>query len=146
MKRILPDVSELSGVKGIFRFKTDSLVLFWLIGSFQSFIKPKNRCLGLNWVSKSMSQYGEYFCVDIWAISLVIRSSLCIKYSSFVCFLGNEMTTTVVYGRAQSRNLFIKSRLPSKVVFHQRVSSIKGHLPSKVVFHRRSSYIEGILP
>ena len=32
----------------------------------------------------------------------------------------------------------IKSRLPSKVVFHQRSSSIEGRLPSNVVFYRRS--------
>ena len=35
---------------------------------------------------------------------------------------------------------------PSKVVFHQRSSSIKGHLPSKVVFDRRSSSNKGHLP
>ena len=29
----------------------------------------------------------------------------------------------------------IKCRLPSKVFFHQRLSSIKGRLPSRVVFH-----------
>ena len=31
----------------------------------------------------------------------------------------------------------IKGCLPSKVVFHHRLSSIKGHLPSKVVCHQR---------
>ena len=74
-----------------------------------------------------------------------------------------KMTATSVYGRAVARNLSMRSvRLPSKVifhqrwssikgdlpskVFHQRVSSIKGRLPSKVVFYRRSSSIEGRLP
>ena len=33
----------------------------------------------------------------------------------------------------------VKGRLPSKVVFCQRLSSVKSCLPSKVVFHRRSS-------
>ena len=37
-------------------------------------------------------------------------------------------------------------RLPSKIVFHQRVSSIKGRLPLKVVFLQRSSSIKGRLP
>ena len=36
-------------------------------------------------------------------------------------------------------------RLPSKVVFHQRMSSIKDCLPSKVVFHQWSSSNEGYL-
>ena len=37
-------------------------------------------------------------------------------------------------------------RLPSKVFFHQRVSSIKGFLPLKVVFHQRLSSIKCCLP
>ena len=37
-------------------------------------------------------------------------------------------------------------RFPSKVVFHQRSSSVKGCLPSKVVFHQKSSSIKGRLP
>ena len=49
------------------------------------------------------------------------------------------MTATVVYGRAESRNLSDESRLPSKVVVHQRSFSIEGHVPSKIIFHRRSS-------
>ena len=40
----------------------------------------------------------------------------------------------------------IKDRLPSKGVFHQRSSSIKVCPPSKVVFHPRSSFIKGCLP
>ena len=40
----------------------------------------------------------------------------------------------------------IKGRLPSKVVFRQRSSSVKGRLPSKVVFRQRSSSIKGRLP
>ena len=36
--------------------------------------------------------------------------------------------------------------LPSKVVFHQRLSFVKGRLPSKVVFHQRLSSIESCLP
>ena len=39
-----------------------------------------------------------------------------------------------------------KLRLPSKVVFRQRSSSVKGRLPSKVVLHQRLSSIEGRLP
>ena len=38
-----------------------------------------------------------------------------------------------------------KLRLPSKVVFRQRLSSIKGRLPSKVVLHQMLSSIEGRL-
>ena len=50
------------------------------------------------------------------------------------------------------RSSSIKVRPPSKVVFHQRsssikrLSSIKGRVPSKVVFHQRSSFIKGRLP
>ena len=36
---------------------------------------------------------------------------------------------------------FMKHRLPLKVVFHLRSSSIWGHLPIEVVFHLRSSSI-----
>ena len=39
-----------------------------------------------------------------------------------------------------------KDCLPSKVVFHKKLSFIKGCLPSKVVFHQRSSSIKGRLP
>ena len=46
-----------------------------------------------------------------------------------------KMTTKAVYGRAESRNLSIRSHLPLKVVFHQRLSSIEGCLPLKVGFH-----------
>ena len=34
----------------------------------------------------------------------------------------------------------------SKIVFHQRVSSIKGRLPSKVIFHTSLSFLKGCLP
>ena len=37
----------------------------------------------------------------------------------------------------------LKGHLPSKVVFHQMLSSTKGWLPSKIVFHQRSSSIKG---
>ena len=55
-------------------------------------------------------------------------------------------------GRLPSKVVFpqksssIKDRLPSKVVFHQRSSSIKSRLPSKVVFRQRSSSIKANLP
>ena len=39
-----------------------------------------------------------------------------------------------------------KLRLPSKVVFRQRSSSVKGRPPVKVVLHQRLSSIEGRLP
>ena len=38
-----------------------------------------------------------------------------------------------------------KGRLPSKVIFRQRLSSVKGSLPSKVVFCQTSSSIKGCL-
>ena len=57
-----------------------------------------------------------------------------------------KMTPTAVYRRAQSRNLCIRSRLPMKVVFHQRSSSIECWLPLNVVFNQRMSYIKGCLP
>ena len=56
------------------------------------------------------------------------------------------------FGRLPSKVVFhrrsssIEGLLPSKVVFHQRSSSIKGRLPSKVVFHRRLYFIKGRLP
>ena len=59
---------------------------------------------------------------------------------------GEKMTAVVVYGRAQSRNLFITSLLPIKVVFHLNSFSIEGCLPAKVIFYRSSSSIEGRLP
>ena len=64
---------------------------------------------------------------------------------------GLENMTSRRYGKAQSWNVFyshffIKFCLPSKVVFHQRLSSINGCLPSKVIFHHRLSPIEGCLP
>ena len=40
----------------------------------------------------------------------------------------------------------IEGRLTSKVVFHQRSSSVKGHIPSKVVFSQRSYSVKGRLP
>ena len=46
-----------------------------------------------------------------------------------------KMTATAVYGRAQSRNLFVTSLLPIKVTFHQNSSSIKVCLPSKFFVH-----------
>ena len=45
---------------------------------------------------------------------------------------------TVAVVRASPKLRLVKGRLPSKVVFHQRSSSIKGHLPSKFVFHINS--------
>ena len=42
--------------------------------------------------------------------------------------------------------LQIGGHLPSKVIFHQRLSSIKGGPPSKVVFHQRSSSINVVFP
>ena len=53
------------------------------------------------------------------------------------------LPSKVVY---HQRSSSIKSHLPSKVVFHQRLSSIKGHHPSKVIFHQKSSSIKGRLP
>ena len=54
-----------------------------------------------------------------------------------------------ICGRLPSKVVFhlklssIEGCLPSKVVFHLRSSSTKGHLTSKVVFHKRSSSIKG---
>ena len=46
--------------------------------------------------------------------------------------------------KVRSRNYFFQVTL-SKVVFHQRLSSVKGCLPSKVVFLQGSSSIKGPL-
>ena len=43
------------------------------------------------------------------------------------------------------RSYSTKGRLPSKVVFRQRLSSVKGCLPSKVIFHQRSSSVKSHL-
>ena len=43
-------------------------------------------------------------------------------------------------------NLYAKGRLPSEVIFHQRLSSIKGCLPSMAISYQRSSSIKGRLP
>ena len=55
-----------------------------------------------------------------------------------------KMTATAVYGRAETRNLSMKSS-SIEVFFHVRSSSFKVSLPSKVVFHQRSSSIKGRL-
>ena len=57
-----------------------------------------------------------------------------------------KMTATAVYGRAESRNLSIRSHLSLNVVFHQWSSSVKGRLPSKVIFRQWMSSVKGCLP
>ena len=64
--------------------------------------------------------------------------------SSAVCLPATCKSS--LFLRLSSLSSSIEDRLPSKGVFHQKLSSIKGHLPSKVVFHRRSSSIKGCLP
>ena len=47
---------------------------------------------------------------------------------------------------ANGIQFLVRGRLPLKVVFHQKTSSVKGRLLSKVVLCQRSSSIEGCLP
>ena len=56
-----------------------------------------------------------------------------------------KMTATAMYGRAESQNLSIGSRLPLKVVFHRGSSPIEGRLPPKVILHWRWSSVKGRL-
>ena len=68
-----------------------------------------------------------------------------------VLFVFEVVLIVVFHQRVSSikgclQSKLVKGCLPSKVIFHQRSSSIEGRLPSKVVFHRRSSSIEGCLP
>merc|ERR1711942_6470 len=75
-----------------------------------------------------------------------MSSAVCLpamhKYS---LFLRSSSVLSSIEGRLP-KGVFVKRRLPLKVVFRQRLSSIKGCLPSKVVFHRRSCSIKGRLP
>ena len=85
--------------------------------------------------------------------------------SSTVCFPA--MCNSSLFLRSSSLSSSIKGHVPSKVVFHQRLSSIKWCLPSqavkvksykhffsgnilytllKVFFHQRSSSVKGCLP
>ena len=50
---------------------------------------------------------------------------------------GESLATSSVKYCLPSKVSSIKGRLPSKVIFRQRLSSIKGRLLSKFVFHRR---------
>ena len=87
---------------------------------------------------------------------IIIYGLISIQDTTFLvnwCFLKDleteewwKITAKAVYGRAESQNLSIRSRLPLKVVFHRGLSSVKGSLPSKVVFHQRLSSIKGRLP
>ena len=64
--------------------------------------------------------------------------------SSAVCLPA--MCKSSLFLRLSSLSSSIEDRLPSKGVFHQRLSSIEGHLPLKVIFHQRLSSIKGCLP
>ena len=98
---------------------------------------------------------------------LYIKNTAKRNMSSAVCLPA--MCKSSLFLRLSSLSSSIEDRLPSKGVFHQRLSSIEGHLPlrvifhqkfvfhqmsssikcclpSKVVFNRRSSSIEGRLP
>ena len=78
-------------------------------------------------------------------------SILTISWSRF-----NQIIKSRIFLKSTSKGLLknvsdgisrpIKGCLPSKVVFHQRSSSMEGCLSSKVVFHWRSSSIKGCLP
>ena len=83
------------------------------------------------------------------------------RRSSFIKgrLLSSRLPPKVIFHRGSSsmegclplNTSSIKGRLPSKVVFYRRSSFIKGRLSSKVVFHQRSSsiklsFIEGCLP
>ena len=52
------------------------------------------------------------------------------------------LSKVIIHQRSSS----IKGNLPSKVMFHQRLSSIKGRLQSKVIFRQNPSAIKGCLP
>ena len=62
-------------------------------------------------------------------------------------FSGGRLPSKVIF---RQRSSSVKCRLPSNVVFHQmsssRSSSIKGCFLSKIVFRQRSSSIKGCLP
>ena len=67
----------------------------------------------------------------------------------FYCIFGNYCEALQKENiTAHHRLSSIKGnlRLPSKVFFHQKSSSIKGCLSSKVVFHQRSLSVKGPFP
>ena len=53
--------------------------------------------------------------------------------------------SSCIKGRLPLKFVFLQRCLPSKVIFHQKSSSVKGRLPSKVVFSQRLSSIKGRL-
>ena len=67
---------------------------------------------------------------------LILLSSV---HSSNCCRLPSK----VVF---RQRSSSLKGRLPSKVIFRQSSSSVKVRLPTKVVFHQRLSSVKGHLP
>ena len=55
----------------------------------------------------------------------------------------SRLSSKIVFHQKSSS---IKGCLPLNVIFHLRLSSIKGCLPSKVAFHQRLPFIKGFLP
>ena len=79
-----------------------------------------------------------------WTLSTLVLFSIFHFYLSFMSW--QDILTKAIIGH-RSKVVFhqrwssIKGRPPSKFVFHQRLSSIKWRLPSKVIIHQRLSSI-----
>ena len=58
----------------------------------------------------------------------------------------NATKRTIQHARINRGSTSTKVFLPSKVVFHPRLSSTQGCLPPKVIFCRRLSFTRGCLP
>ena len=92
---------------------------------------------------------------EVFNNKLLISSNNCSWL--FVCKNGHTVAVVRASPKLSEYRQKHESRLPSKVFFHQRSSSIKGFfhqrssstkgcLSLKVVIHQRSSSIEGYLP
>ena len=110
--------------------------------------KMKNKKRKMLTVDHYKVQWG-----DLWPCREKIpQSGICPAPCAFqqcaspLCFWGCphcRLPSKIVFHQRVSS---IKGCLALKVVFHQRLSSIKGRLPSKVIFHWRASSIKGRLP
>ena len=138
---------------------TETISIFQKIEIFFSWFKP--------WLCLPLFTF-VYLCLPLfkWHIYAQI---FCLFYSfqlagevkhlvenstNFPSFINPSLTLlflpskVVFHQRSSSIKGVIYQRLclSSKAVFHQRVSSINGHLLSKVAFYQRLSSIKGCLP
>ena len=79
----------------------------------------------------------------LFSIYKVDRISSLGSRCGVVNILFRQYNVTLSKVVLHQRSSSVKSRFPSKVILLQRSSSVKGRLPSKVVFRQRSSSVKG---